>query len=66
MFTFMLLFIFQMIYLLLVAMVVRMECVVCKHTFIRLGNYKRHLAKEHPEISETEVQLRGKQHKHSY
>ena len=29
----------------LVAMVVRMECMVCKHTFIRLGNYKRHLAK---------------------
>ena len=46
---------------LLVAMVDIMECMVCKHKFIRLGNYKRHLAKDHPEISETEVQLRGKQ-----
>ena len=44
----------------LVAMVVRMECMVCKHTFIRLGNYKRHLAKDHPEITETDIQLRGK------
>ena len=42
----------------------RMECLVCKHVYARLGNYLRHLSAEHPEVDteliRTETKLKGK------
>ncbi|KAI6652826.1 Zinc finger protein [Oopsacas minuta] len=36
-----------------------MECLVCKHTFIRLGNYKRHLVKDHPNFTDIKTHSKG-------
>ena len=32
-----------------------MECLVCKHRFIRVKNYRRHLEREHPEVNVDDV-----------
>ena len=46
----------------------RMECLVCKHKYVKLGNYLRHLSAEHPEVDtaaiRTETKLTGKQQQH--
>ena len=38
-----------------------MECLVCKHKYLKFGNYLRHLSIEHPDINTENIRNENKQ-----